>query len=206
MKLYGCPFSVYVRTVRLCLEEKGLDYELVPVDPFDPAGLPDWYGDLHPFGKIPAFEDGDVRLYESDAIQRYLEARYPEPPLLPTEPGALARAVQAMRIMDSYAYPAMVWTIFVSEARDVETGWMPRDKALDVSRKVLAELERWLGDGPYLAGAALTLADTHFLPALDLFCLTAVGREMMDAHPRVRDWCERLRARPSAIATTFHPS
>ena len=106
MKLYGRPFSVYVRTVRLCLEEKSLAYELVPVDPFDPAGLPDWYADLHPFGKIPAFEDGDVRLYESDAIQRYLEARYPEPPLLPTEPAALARAVQAMRIMDSYAYPA----------------------------------------------------------------------------------------------------
>jgi len=203
MKLYGRPFSVYVRTVRLCLEEKGLDYELVPVDPFDPAGLPDWYSDLHPFGKIPAFEDGDVRLYESDAIQRYLEARYPEPPLLPTEPVALARAVQAMRIMDSYAYPAMVWSIFVCEAREIEEGWMPRDKALAQSRTVLGELERWLDDGPYLAGEALTLADTHFLPTLDLFSLTGAGREMLREHPRVRVWCERLRERPSAIATAF---
>jgi glutathione S-transferase len=203
MKLYGRPFSVYVRTVRLCLEEKGLAYDLVPVDPFDPAGLPDWYRDLHPFGKIPAFEDGDVRLYESDAIQRYLEARYPEPPLLPTEPVALARAAQAMRMMDSYAYPAMVWSIFISEAGDGDQVWMPRDKALAQSRTVLAELERWLADGPYLTGAALTLADTHFLPTLDLFGMTAAGRDMLREHPRVRAWCDRLRERPSAIATAF---
>ena len=203
MKLYGRAFSVYVRSVRLCLEEKGLEYELIPVDPFYPAGLPDWYAEFHPFGKIPALEDGDVRLYESDAIQRYLEARYPSPPLLPTEPAALARAVQAMRIMDNYAYPAMVWSIFVCEARDQEEGWMPRDKALEVSRKVLGELERWLADGPYLAGEALTLADTHFLPTLDLFSMTAAGREMLREHPRVRAWCERLRDRPSAITTAF---
>lgn len=203
MKLYGRPFSVYVRTVRLCLEEKGLAYELVSVDPFGTAGLPDWYGPLHPFGKIPAFEDGDVRLYESDAIQRYLEARYPEPPLLPTEPVALARAVQAMRMMDSYAYPAMVWSVYVCEMRDIEEGWLPQDKALEVSRKVLGELERWLGDGPYLAGEALTLADTHFLPALDLFARTDVGWSMLEAHPRVHAWWQGLRARPSAIATAF---
>ena len=204
MKLYGRPFSVYVRSVRLCLEEKGLDYELVPVDPFDPAGLPDWYSELHPFGKIPAFEDGEVRLYESDAIQRYLEARYPEPPLLPTEPAALGRAVQAMRMMDSYAYPAMVWTIFIGESGNQDDVWMARDKALEISRKVLGELEGWLGDGPYLTGDALTLADTHFLPTLDLFSMTAAGREMLREHPRVRTWCERLRERPSAVATAFH--
>lgn len=203
MKLYGRPFSVYVRTVRLCLEEKGLAYELVPVDPFDTAGLPDGYADLHPFAKIPAFEDGDVRLYESDAIQRYLEARYPKPPLLPSEPAALARAAQAMRVMDSYAYPAMVWSIFVCEARDDEPGWMPRDKALAQSGTVLAELDRWLADGPWLAGETLTLGDTHFLPAIDLFGRTEVGRAMLEDHPRVHAWWQRLRDRPSAIATAF---
>ena len=204
MKLYGRPFSVYVRTVRLCLEEKGLAYDLVPVDPFDPAGLPDWYAELHPFGKIPAFEDGEVRIYESDAIQRYLEARYPEPPLLPTEPASLARAVQAMRMMDNYAYPAMVWTIFIGESGHGDGAWMPREKAFEISRKVLGELEGWLTDASFLTGEALTLADTHFLPALDLFSMTSIGREMLREHPRVRAWCERLRERPSAIATAFH--
>ncbi|MCR9072532.1 MAG: glutathione S-transferase family protein [Alphaproteobacteria bacterium] len=202
-KLYGRPFSVYVRTVRLCLEEKGLDYELVPVDPFEPASLPVWYRDLHPFGKMPAFEDDDLRLYESDAILRYLEARYPKPSLLPAEPAALARAVQAMRVMDNYAYPAMVWSIFVCEVHDVQEGSMPRDLALSQSQAILAELDRWLADGPWLAGDALTLADTHFLSAIDLFAMTDIGCEMIDAHPAVRAWWQRLRTRPSAVATAF---
>lgn len=202
MKLYGRPFSVYVRTVRLCLHEKGLDYDLVDVDPFAPEGLPDWYRELHPFGKIPAFEDGTVRLYESDAIQRYLEAKHPDPALLPTEPAALARAVQAMRVMDSYAYPAMIWSLFISEVRGV-AGWIPADKATDQSEKVLLELDRWLADGPWIAGETLTLGDTHFLPALDLFAMCETGKRMLDAHPRVTDWWQRLRARPSAVATAF---
>lgn len=202
-KLYGRPFSVYVRTVRLCLEEKGLAYELVPVDPFDPAGLPDWYRALHPFGKMPAFEDDDVRLYESDAILRYVEARYPEPRLLPTEPAALARAAQAMRVMDSYAYPAMVWSIFVCDIRGIEDGWMPRDKAVAQSEAILAELDRWLTDCPYLAGDELTLADTPFLSAIDLFAMTDIGGALIEARPTVQAWWQRLRARPSAVATAF---
>jgi len=202
MKLYGRPFSVYVRCVRLCLHEKGLDYDLVHVDPFSEAGLPDWYGALHAFAKMPAFEDGEVRLYESDAIQRYLEARYPEPPLLPSDPAAIARAAQAMRVMDSYAYPAMVWTVFIQDRRD-GAGWLPRDKAVAQSATVLAELDRWLADGPYLAGDALSLADTHFLPTLDLFAMTEVGARMIEARPAVHAWWQRLRARPSATATAF---
>lgn len=202
MKLYGRPFSVYVRTVRLCLHEKGLDYELAEVDPFTEQGLPDWYRQIHPFGKIPAFEDGDVRLYESDAIQRYLEAKYPAPPLLPTDPAALARAVQAMRVMDSYAYPAMIWSIFISEVRG-EPGWLPADKAADQAEKVLLELDRWLADGPWVAGDAPTLGDTHFLPTLDLFAMCDTGKRMLEKHPRVTEWWHRLRARPSAIATSF---
>ena len=203
MILYGRPYSVYVRTVRLCLEEKGLGYTLVPVDPFDGSGRPEGYGALHPFDKIPAFQDGHVRLYESDAILRYLEARHPDPPMLPTEPVALARAGQAMRVMDSYAYPAMVWSLFVTEARGADNGWMPRDQAVAQSRTILAELDRWLADGPWLAGDALSLADTHFLSAIDLFARTETGSTMIDAHPTVRAWWQRLRARPSAVATAF---
>lgn len=202
MRLYGRPFSVYVRCVRLCLHEKGLDYELVEVDPFAEQGLPDTYRELHPFGRIPAFEDGDVRLYESDAIQRYLEAKYPQPPLLPSDPAALARAAQAMRVMDSYAYPAMVWSVFISEVRG-EDGWLPYDKAVAQSRTVLRELELWLGNGPWVAGETFTLGDTHFLPTLDLFAMCETGKRMLDEHPRVTEWWQRLRARPSAIATSF---
>ena len=54
--IFGAPYSVYVRAVRLALEEKGAHYELIPVDIFAPGGPPPEHMARHPFGKIPAFE------------------------------------------------------------------------------------------------------------------------------------------------------
>lgn len=54
-RVFGAKYSVYVRIVRLSLAEKGVDYELVPVDIFADGGPPTDYLDRHPFGRIPAF-------------------------------------------------------------------------------------------------------------------------------------------------------
>ncbi len=201
MQLFGRPFSVYVRSVRLALEEKGLAYELVHVDPFGPDGVPDWYPALQPFGKIPALRDGDLELFESDAILRYLEARYPDPALTPADdPAAQARVVQIMRIMDNHAYPAMVWSVFVPLFRDTP-GRMPLDQGLAESRRVLEVLDGLMpGDG-FLVGDRLTLADTHFLPAMVFFAAVEPGAEMIDEFPRLAGWLDRMRARPSVERT-----
>jgi glutathione S-transferase len=42
-KVYGAPYSTYVRTVRLTLEEKGIPYDLVEVGVFAPDGPPSEY-------------------------------------------------------------------------------------------------------------------------------------------------------------------
>jgi glutathione S-transferase len=65
--LFGAPYSVYVCAVRLALDEKGVDYELVPVDIFTPGGPSKEHLARHPFGKIPAFEHAGFRLYEAGA-------------------------------------------------------------------------------------------------------------------------------------------
>ena len=108
IEVFGFAASVYVRSVRLALEEKRLPYALRELDPFQPGGPPDWYRALHPFGKIPALRDAGFELFESDAILRYLEAAYHDPPLTPPDPRGVARMTQVMRIMDAYGYPAMV--------------------------------------------------------------------------------------------------
>jgi len=198
--LYGRPFSVYVRTVRLALEEKGLPYTLEGVDPFAEGGLPDWYLEIHPFGKVPSLADGDLLLFESDAILRYLEARYPEPSLTPTAAEDLGRMTQAMRVMDSYVYPAMVWSLFVPE-RSGEAGWLPRDIALDRSRTILGLIEAWLVPGPFLVGDRLTLADTHMFSGIDLFRRTEAGRQLLEAHPRTMAWIDEMDRRDSVRKT-----
>jgi glutathione S-transferase len=87
-RLYGADYSVYVRDARLALLEKGVDHELVPVDIFAEGGPPAWYGDLHPFGKIPAFEHDGFRLFETSAIARYVDEAFDGPALQPSEPPA----------------------------------------------------------------------------------------------------------------------
>ena len=201
-ELYGFAASVYVRAVRLALEEKRLPYTLHEVDPFQPGGPPDWYLALHPFGKIPALRDGDLVLFESDAILRYLEAAHPRHPLTPPDPAGIARMTQVMRIMDGYGYPAMIWTVFIMLSRGQAQGRLPLPEGLAQSRLVLRSLDRLMPAGAeFLAGDALTLADTHALPMLVYFAQTAPGREMLREFPRLDAWLAGMRTRPSVAAT-----
>jgi hypothetical protein len=68
--LYGPAFSTYVRSVRLALEEKGVDYNLVEID-FLQGLMPTEQIERHPFVRVPAFEHDGFKLYETTAICRY---------------------------------------------------------------------------------------------------------------------------------------
>ncbi len=107
----GAAYSVYVRTVRLALHEKGVAYDLVPVDVFAPGGPPADHLERQPFGKIPAFEHGSFRLYETGAISRYIDEAFDGPALQPGTPQHRARVNQIISIADSYIYPHLVWGV-----------------------------------------------------------------------------------------------
>ena len=68
--VFGAPYSVYVRAVRLALEEKDVRYELVPIDIFAPGGAPPEYQVRHPFGKTPSHRRGGDRLFVAGLIDR----------------------------------------------------------------------------------------------------------------------------------------
>ena len=103
MKIYGFPLSPFVRKVLVAVKEKGLDAEVVPSNP----GQPDEeFLSVSPLGKIPAFRDGDFSLADSTAIVTYLEAKYPEPALLPAAPEARGRAIWFEEVADTVLTPA----------------------------------------------------------------------------------------------------
>jgi glutathione S-transferase len=83
--LFGAAYSVYVRIVRLTLEEKEVPYEHVPIDIFAPGGPPADYRHRHPFGRIPAFEHEGFRLYETGAIARYVDEAFAGVALQPSD-------------------------------------------------------------------------------------------------------------------------
>ncbi len=174
--LYGAAYSVYVRSVRLTLVEKRVSYTLVPVDVFASGGPPKEYLIHQPFGRIPAFEHGAFRLYEAGAIMRYVDEAFPGPALQPTTPELRARVNQVISILDSYAYPSLVWGIFAERVSKPKRGQASDEAkiqaALPVAATCMAALEEIQGSGSFLAGTTLTLADLHAAPMFSYFDTT----------------------------------
>src|SRR5262249_45391046 len=157
-----------VRAARLALEEKGVAYQLVPVDVFAAGGPPTEHLRRHPFGRIPAFEHDGFQLYEAGAITRYVDEAFAGPSLQPREAKERARMNQIISMLDSYAYRTLVWDIFVERVRAPSQGRAPDEAriaaALPRARTCLRALAGLMGDGAWLAGETLTLADLHAAP------------------------------------------
>lgn len=204
-RLYGATYSVYVRIVRLALAEKGVDYELVPVDVFATGGPPSAHVGRHPFGRIPAFEHGDFALYETGAIARYVDEAFPGPRLQPADLFERARCNQLISLADAYAYRCLVWDIYVERVERPAEGASPDEAkiaaALPMARTCLAAISELMGEHPWVAGPELSLADLYLAPMIDYFVRAPEGEAMMREHSRLAAWWERIVARPSMAAT-----
>jgi glutathione S-transferase len=203
--LYGAAYSVYVRAVRLALEEKSVPYRLVDVDVFAPGGPPEEHRLRHPFGRIPAFAHDGFALYESGAISRYVDEAFAGPPLQPAGVQPRARMNQVLGILDSYAYPTLVWDIFVERVRAPRNG-RPADEqriaaALPRAETCLAALAAIKGEQPFLAGSALSLADLHAAPIFAYFTMAPEGCAMLGRHGGIARWWAEIAARSSMAAT-----
>jgi glutathione S-transferase len=199
--VFGAPYSVYVRIVRLALAEKGVDYELEPVDIFTQSEETEAYRTLNPFGKIPSFTHGDFVLYETAAITRYVDEAFDGPALQPTEPKARARMAQVMGIVDSFAYRTLVWDIYVAHtARMKSESGEHADhiaNALPMARTCLSELDRLVDGKPQFGGSAVSLADLHVTPVFGYFTTVPEAEELMAGHPDLARWWQTMKTRES---------
>lgn len=191
--LYGLEISVYVRIARLVALEKGVALALETVDPFAEGGPPDWYLAMQPFGKIPALRHGELTLYETQAIARYLDEAFDGPALQPADPVRRARMTQVAGIVDSYAYRPMVWGLFVA-SRERPADPAAFGAALRAAERALEALEA-LAEGPWLLGDALSLADMHLAPVVRYLVEVPQGRTLLAAAPTLTAWWDRCRAR-----------
>ena len=198
--VFGAAYSVYVRAVRLALEEKGVDYRLEDVDIFAEGGPPPGYEQRHPFLRIPAFEHDGFRLYEAAAIMRYVDEVFTGPALMPATAEGRARANQITGILDSYAFRCWVWDIYV-ERTEGEPDEAKIAEALPRAETCLAAIVALMeGDGFFL-GPAPSLADLHAAPMFALFQATSEGEGLLAGHPRWQAWWIRMSRRPSMAAT-----
>ncbi len=204
--LFGLQRSVYTRIARLALEEKGVPYLLREVEIFGPGGVPGTHLERHPFGRIPVFQHGAFALYETGAINRYIDEAFPGPPLQPAGVEQRARMNQVIGILDSYAYRPMVWGVFVQRVSVPSSGGSPDESliadSLDAARTSLAALEALMGEAGFLAGQFVSLADLHAFPMLRCFCLAPEGQAALERHVRLYRWYQAMLVRPSVMNTT----
>lgn len=200
LKVLGRAPSINVRKVLWTCAEIGLqvEHEADWGTPARPASAPGFLA-LNPNAQVPVIVDDGFVLWESNTICRYLASRHGRDDLLPADPRARARVEQWMD-----------WA-----ATDLNAAWRPAYFALvrgdeatraDV-RAVEASAARWnalMGlldvqlehGGPYVAGAAFTLADVVLALATNRWRCTPIAHPKL---PAVDAWFERLRARPAFL-------
>jgi len=201
--VYGIPGSPFLRSVEIALKEKGLDYQLQAMAPGEHKG--EEHLKRHPFGRVPAFEHDGLALYESQAIIRYIDDRFPNPPLTPGVAPLRARMNQVIGIIECYFFPKAAAPIAFNRIIGPRLLGLATDEAaiaeaMPMARTCFAELDRLLGDKPYFTGSSVSIADIMLAAQLDLLSETPEGTELI-AGTRLVPWLERMRARPSFVAT-----
>ena len=173
IKLYSYLRSSAAYRVRIALNLKELDYETVPVSlaPGDAEHRKDAYRRINPQMLVPFLDDGHVAIGQSQAILEYLEEAHPQPPLLPDSSAGRARVRAFCNLISCDIHPLNNLRVMTylreplgasTEQRDewyahwIAEGFQAAERLANASR----------GNGPYVFGGNLTLADALLVPQI----------------------------------------
>jgi glutathione S-transferase len=199
MILYGSSLSPYVRKVLAFAGEKGIELELEPAGLQNPS--PE-YLEASPFRKMPALRDGDYTLADSSAIIHYLEAKQPEPVLIPADPKLCGKTIWYEEFADTILvscgakifFNRIVAPRFLGRPGDEEAA---SQAELNDLPPILEYLEKVVPTGAgYLVGDGLTLADIAVAGPFANFRHTNTNLDA-ERYPRTLAYVERILSRPS---------
>lgn len=195
--VYGAILSPFVRKVLMTLEHKGIGYRSEPVRPFV---NPESFARISPLRKIPAFVDEYVTLADSSVICDYLEHKYPQRSLYPSNPASRARALWFEEYADTALQELLGPGLFFERVvapvmfkRATDTARVERSiQALPAHQDYL---ERELGGSGFLLGPDLTIGD---LAVACVFLNAHYAGYDVDARrwPRLAAYLQRCWAQP----------
>ena len=177
MTLYSGSTDIYSHQVRIVLAEKGVNFEVIDVDP---DNKPEDLVDLNPYNTVPTLVDRDLVLFESRIIMEYLDERFPHPPLMPVYPVARARS----RLM----------------MHRIERDWYTLSDKIARGEDSLITLAPVFSDNPFFLSEEFTLVDCCLAPLLwrlDSLGIVLGGRGSTE----VKKYMERLFERESFQAS-----
>ncbi|HKK07158.1 MAG TPA: glutathione S-transferase family protein [Gammaproteobacteria bacterium] len=193
LTLYSAAVCPFAQRTRLVLAEKALPYS---VQEIDLDNIPPWYRELSPTNKVPLLVRGKDRVWESTVINEYLEEVYPEPALLPPDPGRRAFA----RIWIDYANTQFLpwfYKLLLEQQpqRRAELAERLRDSIGQIERDGLATY----APGPYWLGAEVSLVDLAFYPFFERMPVLEHYRDftLPADTPNLHRWLSTMAERPS---------
>ncbi|QEX23891.1 glutathione S-transferase [Hypericibacter adhaerens] len=203
--LYGPDYSTHVRMIRLCLIEKGVDYESRPVDILRGANRRPDFLKLQPFGRVPVLVHDDFTLYETSAIARYVDEAFKGPKLQPTDKKDAARMNQLISIIEAEGYTPIVTEILAPRAKHAFLGQQPDieriKKATPEAVRCLKVIDGMIGDGGFVVSKALSLADLYLASIMAYFAHTPEGKAILTRLPKLSAWWQDMAKRPSIVET-----
>ena len=207
MKFYDYPLAPSPRRVRMFIHEKGLDIPSVEVDLRNKAQFDDEFKTKNPRCTVPVLEldDGEFIL-DTLAICDYLEAKFPEPPLIGRDPEQRARTIMwyqrivddgFMAVSESFrnyvkGYRGQALTGPVGYAQIPELVKRGRSRAA----VFFEDLNKHLDGREYIVDDVFTLADIAALATVDF--ARAIKMSIDDDQVHLRRWHQSVSARPSA--------
>ena len=200
IELFSARVCPYAHRTRLVLAEKGLDFELTEIDFKD---KPKRFLEISRYGKVPAIVHDGNEVYESAIINEYLEEVFPEPALMPKDPGLRAQVRIWIDYCDDHFLDDLYGAI---RNQDAETHGELRDKVLAHFHDLEDALAGLSGAGPYWLGAEASLLDFALYPFFERLPAWAHyrGLGIPEDCPRLAAWLAVMAERPSVreIANT----
>jgi glutathione S-transferase len=193
LQIYANRLSAPCNKVRYTCNALAIPYEWIEM-PFEPGALktPEYLA-IHPAGKVPAMDDDGFRLFESDAICRYLCAKHPGD-LMPADVQDRAIMDQWLNFSANHVGLAMSKVLFNRVA--APKYGLPIDETslregLQWLDRYLPIVDHRLQQSAYLAGPWITLADLTLLSIVERAHLCDIS---LTPYPRLQAWLEEMQA------------
>ncbi|MEM5370093.1 glutathione S-transferase [Paraburkholderia azotifigens] len=193
IRLYTTLLSGHGHRVKLFLTLLDLPFEVIELDMRAGDNRKPEYLALNPFGQVPTIQDGDVTLFDSNAILVYLATRYGDASWLPTDPPGAAAVQRWLSLAaGQIAYgpcAARLVTVFGAP--------LHHDTAKAIAVKLFDVIDRELATKPFAAGEHVTIAD---IAAHTYIAHAPEGGVSLEPYPNIRAWLRRVEALPRFIA------
>lgn len=194
--VYGTPISTYVRTVRLLLEEIGVEYQLHSIDFFQGENRSAAYLAKNPFAKVPTLAIDQELIYETTAITDYLDTVFVDGRCSPADPLVKARMRQIVGIIDNYLNPtaigAIVWQRLIVPSQGGQADLAKVNGAIELAQTAMVAIESLVICNPYLLGSTTSIADFYLIPIFVYFSQTPEFVAIVANTPKLQMWWERV--------------